>query len=70
MLEEPKRLHSSEYQAYAIVTMCRVLYTLEHGTIVSKPVSARWADTMSSWTNLTKQWILSGTRLNAVNNLR
>lgn len=27
----------------AILTMCRVLHTLEHGTIVSKPVAARWA---------------------------
>jgi hypothetical protein len=23
--------------------MCRALYTLQHGTIASKPVSARWA---------------------------
>lgn len=43
MLDKPERLHSSEYQAYAIVTMCRTLYTLQHGTIASKPVSARWA---------------------------
>lgn len=43
MLKEPKRLQSSEYQAYAVVTMCRVLYTLQIGTIASKPVAARWA---------------------------
>jgi predicted nucleotidyltransferase len=57
MLEEPKRLHSSEYQAYAIVTMCRVLYTLEHGTIVSKPVSARWAQEAlgEDWAGLIEQ---------------
>jgi aminoglycoside adenylyltransferase-like protein/nucleotidyltransferase-like protein len=31
------------YQAYAVLTMCRILYTLDFGTIVSKPVAARWA---------------------------
>ena len=43
MLNKPdERLHSSEYQAYAIVSMCRVLYTLHHCTVASKPISARW----------------------------
>ena len=41
--QRPARLQSSEYQAYAILTMCRALYTLQHGTVVSKPVAARWA---------------------------
>ena len=40
---DPARFHSSEYQAYAILTMCRALYTLQYGTVVSKPVAARWA---------------------------
>lgn len=35
--------HGSEYHAYAILTMCRSLYALEHGEIVSKPVAAGWA---------------------------
>lgn len=43
MLDDPDRLHSSEYQAYAILTMCRMFYTLQHGILVSKPVAARWA---------------------------
>lgn len=42
-VQDPYRLQRSEYQAYAVLTMCRALYTLEHGTIVSKPVAARWA---------------------------
>jgi hypothetical protein len=42
-LDDPSRLQSTEYQAYAILTMCRVLYTLQYGTIVSKAVAARWA---------------------------
>lgn len=33
----------SEYHAYAILSMCRSLHALEHGTIVSKPEAARWA---------------------------
>lgn len=36
-------LENQDYQAYAILTMCRMLYTLQHGSIVSKPVAARWA---------------------------
>ncbi|HSM71136.1 MAG TPA: aminoglycoside adenylyltransferase domain-containing protein [Anaerolineales bacterium] len=33
----------SEYHAYAIVSMCRALHALEHGTIVSKPQAVQWA---------------------------
>lgn len=45
MLHNPTRspLTYSGYQAYAVLTMCRILYTLAHGTIVSKPTAARWA---------------------------
>lgn len=43
MLQDPVRLESTEYQAYAILTMCRALYTLEHGTVASKRAAARWA---------------------------
>jgi len=45
MLEDPAwlRSHGREYHAFAILTMCRALHALEHGTVVSKPVAARWA---------------------------
>ena len=43
MLDNPSWLRDGEYQAYAVLTMCRALYTLHHGTIASKPISARWA---------------------------
>lgn len=36
-------LRPRHYQAFAILTMCRALYTVEHGTAASKPVAARWA---------------------------
>jgi predicted nucleotidyltransferase len=42
-LEKPFRLLKRDYQAYAILTMCRALYTLEHGEVVSKPAAAKWA---------------------------
>jgi hypothetical protein len=42
-LENSSRLHSREYQAYAVLTMCRALYTLHFGTVASKPVAAYWA---------------------------
>ncbi len=38
-----ERFQSDEYQAYAVLTMCRSLYVLEHGRIASKPEAARWA---------------------------
>jgi hypothetical protein len=55
MLRDPDpRLHGGEYQAYAILTMCRALYTLQQGTVVSKTVAARWAqETLGeSWEGL------------------
>ena len=36
-------LRPRNYQAFAILTMCRNLYALEHGMLVSKPVAAAWA---------------------------
>ncbi len=42
-LHDPARLRRGEYQVYAVLTMCRVLYTLRYGTVASKPVAARWA---------------------------
>jgi hypothetical protein len=43
MLRSPERLQSREYQAYATLSMCRALYTLQHGRVASKTDSARWA---------------------------
>jgi hypothetical protein len=42
-LTESFRLISSEYQAYAVMTMCRAFYTLQQGTVVPKSTAARWA---------------------------
>ena len=48
----PRFLRDGEYQAYAVLTMCRALYTFHHGAIASKPVSARWA-----LSTLDQRWI-------------
>ncbi len=37
------RLHPRGYRSYLVLTACRLLYTLQHGAVVSKPVAARWA---------------------------
>lgn len=39
----PLERHTIGYQAYTVLTMCRILYTLDTGAVVSKPVAARWA---------------------------
>jgi hypothetical protein len=36
-------LRPRNYQAFAVLSMCRALYTLEHGRLASKPVTAAWA---------------------------
>jgi hypothetical protein len=45
MLDDPSwlRHHDSGYHAFAVITMCRVLHALKHGTIVSKPKAVQWA---------------------------
>lgn len=42
-VKDTTNLGESAYRAYAILTMCRVFYTLEFGTVVTKPSAARWA---------------------------
>lgn len=31
------------YRSYAVLTMCRMRYTLQYSVVVSKPITARWA---------------------------
>jgi hypothetical protein len=31
-----------------VLTLCRILYTLDSGAVVSKPVAARWAEKTSA----------------------
>jgi hypothetical protein len=45
------------HQPFIVLTMCRALYTLEHGIAASKKISAEWAITAldGKWTELIKQ---------------
>ncbi len=43
MLVDGPLLRNSLYRCYAVLTMSRMLYTTRHGTIVAKPIAARWA---------------------------
>jgi hypothetical protein len=42
LLDDPAWVQQSQGQPFAILSMCRALYTLEHGELASKPVAARW----------------------------
>jgi hypothetical protein len=42
-LSDPHRMFTREYQAYAVLTMCRAYYTIRYGKVVPKPVAAHWA---------------------------
>jgi hypothetical protein len=44
MMIDGPLLQNSLYRCYAVLTMTRMLYTIRHGAIVSKPVAARWAE--------------------------
>ena len=38
------------YPAFAVLTLCRALYTIQHGAFCSKPVAAAWAvEKRSDW---------------------
>jgi hypothetical protein len=54
MIQQPSRLDFDGYKAYAVVTMCRMLYTLAHGTVAPKPVAAQWAKSINgaNWATL------------------
>jgi Aminoglycoside adenylyltransferase, C-terminal domain len=43
MLVDGPLLQNSFYRCYAVLTMSRMLYTIHHGAIVTKPSAARWA---------------------------
>lgn len=45
MIVDSSRLESGEYQAYAVQTMCRCLYTLQQGKVGSKGEACGWART-------------------------
>ena len=53
-LVDHSHLRSDEYQAYAVLTMCRALYTLHHADVAPKAVAASWAQEIlgEPWSSL------------------
>jgi hypothetical protein len=43
LLNDPAKLQTRGYQSYAVLTLCRMLNTLQTGSVATKPVAARWA---------------------------
>ena len=43
LLDHPDQIKNSGYQSYIVLTLCRMLFTLEYDAITSKPAAARWA---------------------------
>lgn len=53
MLSESSRLKDDEYQTYAVLTMCRCLYSFSHNEMASKKVAVKWVQKkFSEWKNL------------------
>lgn len=51
--------HKRPFQAYAILTMCRALYTCTTGEYTSKIQAAKWAEQqLPQWADLIKQAVL------------
>ena len=54
ILDDPAQIKHRGGQSYTVLSLCRILYTLQYGTVVSKHVAARWAQEAldSEWTPL------------------
>jgi hypothetical protein len=44
LLDERVPFAGRGHQSYVVLTMCRILYTMEHGEVVSKRAAAKWAE--------------------------
>jgi hypothetical protein len=52
ILDNPAQIERQGYQSYTVLSLCRILYTLQFGAVVSKPVAARWARETSGHASL------------------
>jgi len=43
LLRRPDELRAPGYQSYTVLSLCRILHTLEEGTVLSKADAAKWA---------------------------
>ncbi len=59
ILDDPSRINQHGYQSYCVLSLCRMLYTLKYGEIVSKPFAAEWAkENWNHWAELIERaWL-------------
>jgi predicted nucleotidyltransferase len=59
ILDDPSQIDKRGYQSYFVLSLCRMLYTLKSGEIVSKPFAAKWAKgNWNRWTELIERaWV-------------
>jgi predicted nucleotidyltransferase len=59
ILDDPSQINKRGYQSYFVLSLCRMLYTLKYGEIVSKPFAAKWAkENWSHWKALIERaWV-------------
>jgi predicted nucleotidyltransferase len=59
ILDDPSQIDKRGYQSYCVLSLCRMLYTLKYGEIVSKHFAAEWAkENWSHWTGLIERaWL-------------
>jgi len=60
ILNHPNKIDSRGYQSYTVLSLSRILYTLQLGDVVSKPVAAQWAkETLGAqWVSLIdRAWV-------------
>lgn len=43
ILDGPDQIDNRGYQSYTVLTLCRILYTLQHGAVAAKSIAAKWA---------------------------
>jgi predicted nucleotidyltransferase len=44
MLENPPRVRTRGYQSFIVLSTCRILYTIQHGDVLSKRAAALWGE--------------------------
>ena len=60
LLDHPQEIEGRGYQSYVVLSMCRILYTLQFGEVVSKQKAAGWAVEMvgAKWKGLIERaWV-------------
>jgi hypothetical protein len=58
ILDDPGQIARQGYQSYTVLSVCRILYTLQFGAVVSKPVAAKWArETLGYAQLINRAWI-------------